>query len=176
MFAGGDFTAINGKARPHLVALNTTTGGATVYAAHPTWPVTALRTTATALVAGGGGNGGHIAEYASTNGARRWLAVTDGDVQGLAISGSTVFVGGHFNNYCKGGTGTGTPLQCNVPTARRKLLGLAVSSGALTGWNPDAVGSTVGVSAMSAGGGGVQAGGAFTKVHGVNQQGIARFR
>jgi hypothetical protein len=46
----------------------------------------------------------------------------------------------------------------------------------LAGWNPDVVGSTVGVSAVSAGGGGVQAGGAFTKVHGVNQQGIARFK
>ena len=166
VFAGGDFTAINGKARPHLAALNTTTGGATVYAAHPTWPVTALRTTATALVAGGGGNGGHIAEYASTNGARRWLVVTDGDVQGLAISGSTVFVGGHFNNFCRGGTGTGNPLTCNAPTPRRKLLGLTVGKGLLTGWDPDAVGSTVGVSAVSAGGGGVQAGGAFTKVHG----------
>ena len=128
------------------------------------------------MIAGGGGNGGHIAEYTSATGARRWLAVTDGDVQGLAISGSTVFVGGHFNNYCKGATGTGTPLVCNVPTARRKLLGLAVGSGALTGWDPDAVGSTVGVSAMSAGGGGVQAGGAFTKVHGIAHQGIARFK
>jgi len=59
---------------------------------------------------------------------------------------------------------------------RRKLLGLTVGKGLLTGWNPDAVGSTVGVSAVSAGGGGVQAGGAFTKVHGVNQQGIARFK
>jgi hypothetical protein len=176
VFAGGDFTAINGRARPHLAALNTTTGGATVYAAHPTWPVTVLRTTATALVAGGGGNGGHIAQYASTNGARRWLVVTDGDVQGLAISGSTVFVGGHFNNFCRGGTSTGNPLHCNVPTARRKLLGLTIGKGLLTGWNPDAVGSAVGVSAMSAGGGGVQAGGAFTKVHGVNQQGIARFK
>jgi hypothetical protein len=176
VFAGGDFTAINGKARPHLAALNTTTGGATVYGAHPTWPVTALRTTATAVVAGGGGNGGHIAEYTSKSGARRWLVVTDGDVQGLAISGPTVFVGGHFNNYCRGGTGTGTPLHCNVPTPRRKLLGLAVGSGALTAWNPDVVGSTVGVSAVSAGGGGVQAGGAFTKVHGISQQGIARFK
>jgi hypothetical protein len=176
VFAGGDFTAINGKARAHLAALNTTTGGATVYAAHPTWPVTALRTTATALVVGGGGNGGHIAEYASTNGARRWLVVTDGDVQGVAISGSTVFVGGHFNNYCNGGTGTGNPLTCNAPTPRRKLLGLTVGHGVLTAWNPDVVGSTVGVSAVSVGGSGVQAGGAFTKVHGVNQQGIARFK
>ena len=115
VFAGGDFTAVNGKAHPHLVALNTTTGGATVYGAHPSWPVTALRTTATALIVGGGGNGGHIAEYTSANGARKWLVVTDGDVQGLAISGSTVFVGGHFNNYCNGGAGTGTPLTCNTP-------------------------------------------------------------
>lgn len=176
VFAGGDFTAVNGRARPHLVALSVSTGGATVYRAHPTWPVTSLRTTPTTLIAGGGGNGGHIAEFSSVSGARKWLAVTDGDVQGLAVSGSVVFVGGHFNNYCRGGTGTGTPLVCTAPTARRKLLGLSISTGGLTQWDPDAVGSSVGVSAVAAGGGGVQAGGAFTKVHGISQQGIARFK
>jgi hypothetical protein len=175
VFAGGDFTAVNGKAHSHLVALGIA-GGVSPFGAHPPWPVTSLRTTANALVVGGGGNGGHVAAYASTNGARKWLAVTDGDVQGVAISGSLVIAGGHFNNYCVGGTGTGNPLHCNTPTARRKLLALSIGHGALAGWNPDAVGSTVGVSAVAAGGGGVQAGGAFTKVHGVNQQGFARFK
>jgi hypothetical protein len=65
---------------------------------------------------------------------------------------------------------------CTTPTPRRKLLGLSVSKGGLGPWDPDAVGSTVGVSAVSAGGGGVQAGGAFTKVKGIPQQGFARFK
>jgi hypothetical protein len=138
--------------------------------------VAALRTTGKQLVVGGGGNGGHIAVYASVNGARKWLAVTDGDVQGVAVSGGSVIVGGHFNNYCVGGTGTGNPLVCNTPTARRKLLALSLAAGKLLAWDPDAVGSTIGVSAVAAGGGGAQAGGAFTKVHGKNQQGFARFK
>jgi hypothetical protein len=60
--------------------------------------------------------------------------------------------------------------------ARRKLMALGFGEGTPTGWNPDVVGSPIGVSAVAAGGGGAQAGGAFTKVHGVNQQGFARFR
>jgi hypothetical protein len=176
VFAGGDFTAVNGRARQHLVSLLATTGGMSAFGGHPTWPVTALRTTSNALIVGGGGNGGHVASFTSTKGVRRWLAVTDGDVQGVAISGGSVIVGGHFNNYCVGGAGTQTPLVCTTPRARRKLLSLSVAHGALGSWNPDVVGSKIGVSAVAAGGGGVQAGGAFTKVHGIAQQGFARFK
>jgi hypothetical protein len=175
IFAGGDFSRVNGFLRPHLAAL-WVAGGLSRFAARPTWPVSALRTAGRQLVAGGGGNGGHVALYAAANGARRWLALTDGDVQGVATSGSSIIVGGHFNNYCIGGDGHGDPLQCNNPMTRRKLLALSLSEGVPTGWDPDVVGSPIGVSAVAAGGGGAQAGGAFTKVHGVNQQGFARFR
>jgi hypothetical protein len=175
VFAGGDFSRVNGFLRPHLAAL-WVAGGLSRFAAHPMWPVTALRTAGKLLVAGGGGNGGHVALYSATNGARRWLAVTDGDVQGVAISGSSVIVGGHFNNFCVGGDGHGDPLVCNNPMSRRKLMALSLGEGVPNGWDPDVAGSPIGVSAVAAGGGGAQAGGAFTKVHGVSQQGFARFR
>jgi len=174
VFVGGDFDHVNGKAINHLVAI-ATAGGISPFRAHPSWPVTTLRNNATTLVAGGGGNGGHIAAFISASGNRRWLAVTDGDVQGVALLGSVVIVGGHFNNYCVGGTGTGNPLVCTNPTPRRKLLSLNLQSGGLGGWNPDVVGSQIGVSAVAAASG-VEAGGAFTKVHGVNQEGFARFK
>jgi hypothetical protein len=166
---------VNGNAHRHLVALSVSTGRATRYAAHPTAPVNALRTSAKTLVAGLGGNGGRVAGYGSVGGRRRWVAVTDGDVEGVAIAGSVVYVGGHFNNYCQGGAGTGNPLVCTHPTARRKALALSLAHGALRGWNPVVVGSPIGVSAISASGG-VQIGGAFTKVHGVPHQGFARFK
>jgi hypothetical protein len=175
VFAGGDFTGVNGKAHRHLVALGISTGRATRYAAHPRAPVNALRTSATTLVAGMGGNGGRIAAYGSVRGRRRWVAVTDGDVAGVAIAGSTVYVGGHFNNYCRGGGGSGNPLVCTHPIARRKALALSLAHGALLGWNPVVVGSPIGVSAVSSSGG-VQIGGAFTKVHGVSHQAFARFK
>jgi hypothetical protein len=175
VFAGGSFSRVNGRARPHLAAL-WVAGGLSRFGAHPVWPVNALRTTGRQLIAGGGGNGGHVALYSAANGARRWLAVTDGDVQGVAASGSGIIVGGHFNSFCVGGEGHGDPLVCNNPLTRRKLMALTVAEGTPTGWNPDVVGSPIGVSAVAAGGGGAQAGGAFTKVHGVNQQGFALFR
>jgi hypothetical protein len=174
VFVGGDFTRVNGKAINHLVAI-ATAGGISPFRGHPTWPVTAIRNNANTLVVGGGGNGGHVAAYVSASGVRKWLVVTDGDVQGVALMGSTVIVGGHFNNYCQNNAGTGTPLLCTTPIARRKLLSLSLAHGALGGWDPDAVGSKVGVSAVAAANG-VQAGGAFLKVHGVNQQGFVRFK
>jgi hypothetical protein len=176
MFAGGDFTTVNGRAHAHLVGLNLSTGGVTVYRAHPTWPVTSFRTTSKLLLVGGGGNGGHVAAYLATSGVRKWVALTDGDVQSLGVYGTSVIVGGHFNNYCVGGKGTMNPLVCTTPTARRKALRLSNGNGNLLAWNPDVVGSKVGVSAVATGGGGVQIGGIFSKVHGKNQQGFARFK
>lgn len=175
VFVGGDFSRVNGRLRPHLAAV-WVAGGLSRFAAHPTWPVTALRTAGKQLIAGGGGNGGHVALYSAANGARRWLAVTDGDVQGVAVSGSSIIVGGHFNNFCIGREGHGDPLVCNNPMTRHKLMALTLAEGIPNAWNPDVVGSPIGVSAVAGGGGGAQAGGAFTKVHGVNQEGFARFR
>lgn len=174
VFAGGDFTSVNGRPHPHLAALNISTGRVSAYAARPAAPVNALRTSGRMLVAGLGGNGGRIAAYGSVGGRRRWVAVTDGDVQGVAIAGSAVYVGGHFDNYCQGDAGTGNPLVCTHPIARRKALALSRGHGALLGWNPNVVGSPIGVSAIAARRG-VQIGGGFTKVHGVPRQGFARF-
>jgi hypothetical protein len=175
VFVGGSFSRVNGRVRAHLAAV-WTAGGLSRFGAHPVWPVNALRTAGKSLIAGGGGNGGHVALYAAANGARRWLATTDGDVQGVAVSGRSIIVGGHFNNFCIGGEGHGDPLVCNNPEPRRKLMALTLAEGTPTAWDPDVTGSPIGVSAVAAGGGGAQAGGAFSKVHGVNQQGFARFR
>ena len=62
VFAGGDFTAVNGRSHPHLAAILTDDRRREPRTA-PTrnWPVTTLRTTGKELVGGGGGNGGHVA-------------------------------------------------------------------------------------------------------------------
>jgi hypothetical protein len=88
--------------------------------------------------------------------------------------GGTVVVGGHFNNYCVGGTGTGNPLTCTTPTGRRKFLALNQATGNLTSWNP--IGNSVqGAFAIRSTKTQVMAGGSFTVVHGVNQQGFVRW-
>jgi len=176
VFAGGDFTSINGHTTnaTHLAALAVTTGAPTRFAAHPPWTVTTLRTSATRLYAGGSGNGGHVNSYDSRTGSRRWSALTDGAVEAMALRQGVLYVGGRFANYCKGALGGGTPFTCTTPILRVHLLALS-TSGALVRWTPGA-NSTKGVSAMSATSGGLQVGGDFTKIGGITQQGFARFK
>lgn len=174
VFAGGDFTLMNGHAVGHFAALLVAHGGVRPYGAHPTYPVTSIKVTSLTTYIGGAGNGGHIAAFTAVSGARRWSVETDGDVQGVAVRAGVVYAGGHFNNACKGNLGTGNPLVCTTPIARRHLLAVSAANGALTTWNPD-LNSISGVFAVSATAQQVVAGGVFTKVHGKLQQGIARF-
>ena len=51
VFAGGDFTAVNGKSHPHLAALLRRPAALSPFARAPAWPVTTLRTTGKQLVA-----------------------------------------------------------------------------------------------------------------------------
>jgi hypothetical protein len=82
-----------------------------------------------------------------------------------------VYVGGHYSNYCGPQSGQHT---CTTSIKRLKLLAVDESSGALTPWNPHA-NSTLGVFALAGLGTELAAGGDFTKIGGVNQQGFAEF-
>jgi hypothetical protein len=175
VFIGGSFTAVNGHAHRHLAKVSAATGALlTQFRAQPLYTVMGLVATRTTLYVGGAGSGGHVAALTPGTGAARWRDLTDGDVRTMALRSGVLYVGGHFNNFCQGGTGSGGPLVCTTPAARRKLLALNPLGGALLSWNPDA-NSVEGVFALAAEAAGVQAGGAFTVVHGVAQQGFARF-
>jgi len=126
------------------------------------------------LYVGGAGNGGHVAAFAFKTSTRRWSALTDGDVRAITLRQGVVYVGGHFNNYCVGGTGTGNPLLCNTNTGRRKFLALNQATGNLTSWNP--IGNSVqGAFAIRSTKSQVMAGGSFTNIHGTAQQGFVRW-
>jgi hypothetical protein len=175
IYVGGAFDHINGHPANHLSAIKTASGAiAKKFHVHPSYTVFTLTLAGKVLYVGGAGNGGHVAAYRFKTSTRRWSALTDGDVRAITLRQGIVYVGGHFNNYCQGGTGTGTPLHCNTNTGRRKFLALNQSTGNLTNWNP--IGNSVqGVFAIRSNKSSVMAGGSFTVVHGVNQQGFVRF-
>lgn len=175
LFIGGWFTHVNGRPHPHLAAIDTTTGRTRPYTARPDWPVAALRRGGTSLYAAGAGNGGEIAAFSARTGSKRWLAITDGDVVALTLRQGVLYAGGHFDNYCRRGAGTGHPLHCTTPVPRRHLLALNAGSARLTGWSP-AANSVHGVFALASSRSQVDAGGDFTTINNVPHQGIARFR
>ena len=182
ILAGGYFTSLNGDtAQTYLSSLDAATGAPADWQAHPADHVNALAVTATQVFAGEGGPGGKAQGYQEAGGQLDWTAQFDGDVQAIAASGSLVYVGGHFVEYCVGGTGSGAPFVCDTPLSRGKLAAVAQSDGSIDGWNPQTNGS-LGVFAMATTANGLAAGGQMT-TYGLNlpaaqqvhQQGFARF-
>ena len=111
IYVGGAFDHMNGKLANHLSAIKTGSGAiAKKFHFHPSYPVFGLALAGPTLYVGGAGNGGHVDAVNFKTSARRWKAVTDGDVRAITLRQGIVYVGGHFNNYCVGGTGTGNPL------------------------------------------------------------------
>jgi chitodextrinase len=171
LFVGGSFVTVNGNARPHLAAIDTTTATIRRYGARPSWPVTSLVATKTSLFVGGSGTRGEIATYAATNGTRRWLAITDSAVHALTPRRGLVYVGGAFTRTCRQGARAS---GCTTSVFRRHLLALNTATGSLAGWNPgtDGVG---GVLAMQSTMSQVDAGGDFMIVHGAAHEGVGKF-
>ncbi len=167
VFAGGDFLSVNGDTKQkHMVDLAAATGAVQAWAYHPGYPVYSFAGTSTRLYIGGNGSGGHVGSYSLPAGSRLWEKQTDGGVQGLALIGSVLYVGGHFDNVCSSeAIGGGTNgFECPTSVAvRHKLLALDVTAGALDPWNPGA-NSPLGVFALMAGSGSLMAGGDFTKI------------
>jgi len=92
-------------------------------------------------------------------------------VQAIAVLGGEVYIGGHYTNYCGP---QGGQHSCTAPVQRLKLLAVDEGTGALTSWNPHA-NSALGIFALAGTGTTIAAGGDFTKIGGVSQQGFARF-
>jgi trimeric autotransporter adhesin len=106
-----------------------------------------------------GGPGGTVLAADASSGATRWKVPTDGGVQAIAASSTTVYIGGHF-------TTVGS-------VARRKLAALSLS-GSLRSWNPGAD-SPLGVWVLVVHGSHLGMGGDFTVTGGQRQQGFAQY-
>jgi hypothetical protein len=174
LIVAGNFLTINGGfGQRYLGAVSSTTGATMSWFAHPGYPVITLALDAQGVYVAGNGNGGNVAAFNPTTGQQLWIGGVDGNVQAIAVdSGAgTVYVGGHFNNYCGRVGGINV---CRTPTARDHLMSLDEPTGNIQPWHPSANG-VLGVFAMAAGNGTVEAGGDFTKIGGVEQQGFGEF-
>jgi hypothetical protein len=178
VYAGGEFLAIDGDTRQkHLAALSATTGAAQGWAYHPGYPVYATAVSGARLYAGGNGAGGHAGAFTLPAGERVWEVQTDGGAQGIAVIDDTVYVGGHFDNFCSdeavGGT---TSFECPVVLAvRHKILALDADTGSLDPWNPGAD-SPLGVYAVATSAGRLEIGGDFEHTgEGAAQEGFAQY-
>lgn len=166
LYAGGEFTAVNGATARNRLAAFAATSGAVVAGFDPdvNGPVRALALTSddAVLYAGGGFtsvNGGtprsRLAAFATGNGtASGFDPDGNGTVYALALSddNATLYAGGDFTDL-------------NAGTTRNRLAAITTATGTVVaGFNPD-VNGTVRVLRLSANGLLLHTGGDFTSVN-----------
>jgi hypothetical protein len=171
LYLGGTFTRVNDDtSRQRLAAVSTSTGAPTSFRPSVPDPVLAVDADARGVYVGTGGPGGHLL-LLNLDGSAKWPTFqTDGGVQAVAVSGDSVYAGGHFGSYCVGNTGGGSPFVCTTPLKRSKLMEVSLSAGTVTSWAPE-LNSAHGVLAADVdASGALWAGGDFTQVDGDGSQ------
>jgi outer membrane protein assembly factor BamB len=171
LIVAGTFLSLDGAAQRSIGAVSPATGALLGWTSHPSYAITTLAVDAHGVYAAGTGNGGNIVAFNPATGLQLWIGGLDGNDQAITVQDGNVYVGGHFNNYCGQVAGTNA---CRTPVARDHLLALDEVTGTLEGWHPSANG-VLGVFALAGGDGTLQAGGDFTKIGGVTQQGFGEF-
>jgi hypothetical protein len=173
VYAGGWFTSIGGQTRNNIAALDAGSGLATAWDPNPDRAVDAITVSgSTVYVVGyflsiGGQSRSEIAALdAGTGLATGWDPSAGGtsyhEVLTLAVSGSTVYVGGEFETV--GGQ------------ARANLAALDAATGLATAWNPGVSDpSYVPVNSLAVSGSAIWVGGNFTTVGGQYRPHWARF-
>jgi uncharacterized repeat protein (TIGR01451 family) len=169
VYIGGDFTyccASDG----YLAAVDATSGASVKWAEAVNGPVEALAVSSSTVYAGGyfgeveGQNGGvsgeHVAEIGTDGVASSWDPKVTATVRALAVSGSTVYIGGDFS-------GSGS---VNGSLTRNGLAALDAATGTATAWDPNANGS---VDSLALSGSTVATGGSFSSLGGQTRRDAA---
>lgn len=105
VYAGGDFTTVDGVSRPRIAAFDTATGALEDWRATPYSGVRAIAVTDTTVYFGGnfakvdGQARSRLAAYSTSGGLLPWAPSVDGTVRALLVSpdGSRVIIGGSFD-------------------------------------------------------------------------------
>lgn len=103
VYAGGDFTTINGVTTHSIVALSGTGAGSVIGSFNPGAtngnqfaPVYGTDLVGSTLYLAVGGGGGACTALSATTGARIWTKHTNGNLQAVTLVGGVVYCGGHF--------------------------------------------------------------------------------
>jgi beta-propeller uncharacterized protein DUF5122 len=172
VYFAGNFSTVGGSTRKRLAAVSASSGSPTSWKPAVKAPLRRVVVApdgsrvfvGAAGAAGAEGSNRVIAYSTSGSGAQLWQDVADGDVVSLALDGSTLYAGGHFDNVN----------AVNGAFIRRKLMALDITTGAVQLWGPT-VGGPHGVWSLSARNGGLVAGGDFRVMEFTVAQGVARF-
>ncbi|MEI6843452.1 MAG: hypothetical protein WCK48_03020, partial [bacterium] len=171
LYAGGSFTSIGGQVRNNLAEVSLITGLATSWNPNVNDFVssTVISSDGLTIFAGGNftmvngsgtANRNYLAAFNNTNGTMTsWNPNMNNIVNTLALSGSSIFVGGSFTTV--GGA-----------TTRNNIAEISLSSGAATTWNPGLSGGNY-VSSLALGASSIYVGGDFATVGGVARSGLA---
>ncbi len=172
VYVGGNFTHIGGQVRNRIAALDAATGAVTAWNPDANQTVHALAVAGNIVYVGGSFSniGGQVRRYiaaldAVTGTAMTWnpngrySGISYSGVFTIAIAGSTVYVGGRFQNI--GGQ------------ARNHIAALDAATGTATAWNPNVTASNNGVYTLVVTDGTVYAGGWFSNIGGQNRNNIA---
>ncbi|MEI6624396.1 MAG: IPT/TIG domain-containing protein, partial [Actinomycetes bacterium] len=159
-YVGGQFTSVNGTTRNSLVALDGT-GAVTAWDPNPTQPITAMTASGGVIYVAGafdspfgdpsiGGKGRNYLAALNTSGsATDWAPEPDSPPAAIVVNGSSVYLGGYFQNV--GGQ------------ARDYLAEVDSTTGTATDWNPS---PDYWVFGLGVSGNSVYAGGDFGNVGG----------
>lgn len=148
-----------------------TTDGSTPTSASPAYTGTftiAVTTTVKAIAVATGFNNSAVATAAYTVSSVATAAINaihnwDGQIDSMVISGTTLIVGGTFT----------TATDASGAKTRNHLLGIDLTTGLITAWDPNADGNVVKVSVDPSGR--IWAVGAFTHMGGLARGHVARF-
>ena len=167
IFAGGDFTTINGGlfSQKGLAAFDIVNGTAIDWNAGLNSSVRALVLARNTIYVGGdftnflGNPRNRLAAFDTSGMLTNWNPNANNTVRALRILGNRIFVGGEFT-------------QVNGSETRNNLAAFDTSTGIVTSWNPN---PSELVRALSSAGGTLYAGGNFININGIARSRAAAF-
>lgn len=162
VFAGGSFGTVSGTIHRRIVAVDAVTGAVDGgFQADGQYLIFDLAVAGTTVFAATGGPGGRVNAFNTTTGTRTWAVYARGDVQAVAVDGTTVYAGGHF-------TGAGE----FAGQERWRLAAVDTGGHLVNEFVPQMSGQ---IWALATTPGKLYAGGDFVRINGRLQQGFAIF-